>query len=94
MDVGCYNSINVHFNNTMLQFCNFGFRNKLSLSGAWKQPSHKGFWRTWTKHDEKANLVLSPNLKYKGQGQKHEICVQNVCWNKKIMKTCKKPKHY
>lgn len=39
----------------------------------------KGFWRTWTKHDEKENLVLSPNLQHKHQGQKHETCVQNVC---------------
>jgi hypothetical protein len=61
-----------YHNVTILQFW-------FSLSWAWKQPRQKGFWRTWTKHDKKENLVLSPNLKHKRQGQKHETCVQNVC---------------
>jgi hypothetical protein len=34
----------------------------------------KDFWKTWTKHDEKVSLILSPNMKYKNQGQEHNVC--------------------
>jgi hypothetical protein len=30
--------------------------------------------KTWTKHDEKVSLILSPNMKHKNQGQEHKVC--------------------
>jgi hypothetical protein len=32
------------------------------------------FWKTWTKHDEKVSLILSPNMKHKNQGQENKVC--------------------
>jgi hypothetical protein len=59
------------------------------LSQHTKTTRHKDFQRAWTKHDEKARLLLSLNMKYKNQGRTQNV--QNIdSKHNIIMKTWKK----
>jgi hypothetical protein len=72
-----------HGCNHFISWCKHGFQTKKitittikigMIQVCWDCHRYKNnqngndFWKTWTKHDEKVSLILSPNMKHKNQG--------------------------